>query len=169
MFIRCEFEGYSENEEKISFQPGCIVYVEDLMKNNVNVKAMLNIPLSALIMCVRDKQLNTFGVEMIKKYEDRFSSLAFVFHETWADGLTAEACEFLNLNIDVLIEDGLNKKLIKQLKWPLSKWVEYLKMDSNHINRLKIENPRNYFSNLSEDIVGMGKMLSQTNLFDIEI
>lgn len=168
MHVRCEFNDYTSTENAISFEPGKIVYIEDLMKS-MQPKSLIDIPLPALIMCVRDKEMKPFSIQMLRKYDENFSSLNFLFCPQWSEMLTEHVTKYIGIDMDLLFRDKLKKQHVKQLKWPLSKWVKMLGMNSEHINRLNITKPELYFADLSDDLLTLGKVLSNTSIFDITI
>jgi hypothetical protein len=140
VLVRCEYR-YREDESADAFAPGKIVFVESLQP----LHALLQIPLPALIMCVRDKDMRPFHVNLLKKHYTRFSTLQFILHEPWAAHLTAAYTRFIGLTADVLIKDGLTRKHIKSMMWPLSKWAEYFAFENRHMIQLNIKRPEKLF------------------------
>ena len=134
------------------FAPGKIVYLQDLIEENLVLERFFDVPLPVLCMCMRDREtLRMIDLDMLKRLDSNFSSVQVLFSK-WSTHLQPEICTLLGLDADRLINDGLTKRHVRRLNWPLSTWVDLFGLENRHVKELGIRNQGAYFDNLDAEL-----------------
>ena len=134
------------------FQPGAIVFWEDLIKVSNDVNTFLNIPLPLLCICVRKRDtLEMFHINFMRDLDDNFNSVSVLF-SPWLHSLEPAFCQMIGLDMSRLISDGLSKKHVRRMFWPLSQWKDLFDFQERHFQVLGIRKPYLFFKNLEQDI-----------------
>jgi hypothetical protein len=134
------------------FPPGETVFWQDLIKRGLSVDKLFTVPLPLLCVSVRSRDsLDMFHVNFIKDLSDDFSTVQILF-SPWVHQLEPAYCEIVGLDANRLVADGLNKKHVKKLFWPLSRWEALFGLKARHIETLKIGKMYLYFKHLEDDV-----------------
>jgi hypothetical protein len=131
--------------------PGNTVFVEDLAAQGVLPCDLEQLPLPALIMCLRSGGYapHTFNVNMLRQLDAEFRTPSLLFGP-WVNDFTPMYCAFIGLTMDVLMADGLTADHVRELYWPARQWHELFCMTGNHMRTLGVtREPNEFFSSLS--------------------
>ena len=169
-FVVADYAEKAFDEDNVAtwFAPGRMVPVEKLFSKGITIHQLLEMPLPALLMCVRAENLAPFSVDMMKEYDDAFRT-PWILTSSWINHLEPRYCEFIGLTMDALIEDGLTRATIRKLHWSLSFWHVMFGLQKKHLKRLQITNLQKYFSGLSVDIIHLFATDEETKLLNIRI
>lgn len=141
------------------FQPGAVVFWEDLLKATSDIDSFFNIPLPLLCICVRKRDsLDMFHIDFMKDLDDNFKTITILF-SPWAMTLERPFCQMIGVDMNRLVADGISKKHVKKLYWSLSKWKELFDFEERHFNILGIKKPHSYFRHLEDDIAEHARAL----------
>lgn len=155
--------------------PGSIVRFSELVERGVTLSALQDIHLQALVMCVRGDNFEKLSVKLMRALDPGYDFLAVLFGP-WAQQLTPPICKHIGLNAQALLDAGIHRHNVRELFWPLSRWVDLFGVDESFMAALNIQDLDDYFPNLHSDIRGMGGAGARTRpsrkdaaLFKIEL
>lgn len=152
-----------ENVESVlaQFRPGKIILVETLVYCNIEIAVLQeNLPIQALVMCVRDRIFTTdiprgklckFKLEHLFTIDESFDVLSVLFSQ-WGEQLTPAICTSIGLTTEKLLQAKLHKQHVKDLAWSLKRWTELFQIDSDFFQALNIKEPSYYFPDMHQDL-----------------
>ncbi len=138
MFVSCvharqECEPSPQCDYTQLFFPGAVVPLCKLVQRNVTVDDLQQLHIQAVIMCVRGDNFAKLTVRLLQKLDANYDLLQLLFGP-WADQLTPAICEYIELNMAALLEFGIHRHHVRQLAWPLSRWVALFGVDSSFMS-----------------------------------
>jgi hypothetical protein len=174
MFVSCvharpECEPSPERDFTQLFFPGAVVPLRKLVELNVTVDDLQQLHIQAVLMCVRGDNFEKLTVPLLRKLDANYDLLQLLFGP-WADQLTPAICEYIELNADALLAFGIHRQHVRQLAWPLTRWVALFGIDSSFMSALKLQHLEDYFPNLHRDVRKLAKTHKKSSpLFEIDL
>jgi hypothetical protein len=160
MYVNCVHERQEgpidDNDYTQLFFPGAIVTLQELVSRNVAVEDLQQLHIQAVIMCVRGDDFEKLTVALLQKLDANYDLLQLLFGP-WADQLTPAICEYIELDAAALLDFGIHRQHVRELAWPLTRWVALFGVDSTFMSTLKLHDMEDYFPNLHRDVRKFGK------------
>jgi hypothetical protein len=133
------------------FFPGSIVYARELIERSVGVDDLQHLHLQAVLMCARGDAFEKLTVSLLRRIDPTYDLLQ-ILYGPWADQLTPAVCNYIELDADALLQFGIHKKNVRDLAWPLSRWVALFGVDRRFMATLRINALHEYFPDLHRDM-----------------
>ena len=133
------------------FFPGAVVASRELIERRVTMEDLQHLHLQAVLMCVRGDAFEKLTVKLLREIDPNYDFLK-ILYGPWAHQLTPAVCSYMGLDADALIAFGIHKKNVRDLEWPLSRWVALFGVDHRFLSTLHIDALHEYFPDLHRDM-----------------
>jgi hypothetical protein len=90
-------------------------------------------------------------VSLLRRIDPTYDLLQ-ILYGPWAVQLTPAVCNYIELDADALLQFGIHKKNVRDLAWPLSRWVALFGVDHRFMTTLRIDALHEYFPDLHRDM-----------------
>ncbi len=149
----------TRNTDPSHERSGRVVYLEQLVARQFTVQRFFDLPFELVLMCVRDETLALFHVDMLRRVDETFSCVAILYSD-WAEQLTPAFCETVGLTMQRLLDGGLAKHHVRELRWRLGAWRSLFGMDASHVRKLGIRDMHAHFDDVADP--GCARLISIT-------
>jgi hypothetical protein len=124
-------------------RPGALVYAEDLARAGVSIEDLQRVPLPLLVMSLRDLDLNTFSVDVLRQLDPDARAPDML---AWAADLTPALASFVGLTLTSLLEEGLQAEHVRAVGWPYQRWRDTFGLTEAHVRHLGMaSDPQAFF------------------------